>query len=47
MKQRITIMLDDDIAKKLRMIQSKKILKESKNVSFSAIIGETLRKNLK
>lgn len=40
-------MLDDDIEKKLRIKQANEIKKSSTNVSFSMIINETLRKNLK
>ncbi len=45
--KRITIVLDDDLAKKLRIIQSKKISKSKKSVSFSSVINEELRKALK
>ena len=40
-------MLDDVLAKKLRIIQSKKISKSNKSVSFSSAINEELRKALK
>jgi len=45
--KRITIVLDDDLAKKLRVIQSKEISKSTKHVSFSRVINEELRKALK
>jgi len=47
MSKRVTIMLDDVLAKKLRIIQSKKISKSNKSVSFSSVINEELRKALK
>lgn len=46
MKSRITIIIDNDVAKKLRTMQAKKIQKESKNVSFSRVINEILRESL-
>ena len=45
--KRVTIVLDDFLAKKLRIIQSKKISKSNKHVSFSSVINEELRKALK
>ncbi|MCV0391973.1 MAG: hypothetical protein K5790_01625 [Nitrosopumilus sp.] len=47
MAQRITVMLDDEIVKKLRKIQADRIAKEAKSVSFSEIINEVLSKNMK
>jgi hypothetical protein len=47
MAKRITIMLDDDVDKKLRKIQADQIRSSSKNVSFSHVINETLRKEIK
>jgi len=47
MLQRVTIVLDDDLVKKLRIIQSKKIVKSEKSISFSRVINEELRKALK
>jgi len=47
MPERVTIMLEDDIAKKLRLKQSKMIQTSTKNVSFSNVINETLRSALK
>ena len=47
MTKRITIMLDENLFKKLRILQSKKIVQTGKNVSFSKIINDTLRKDLK
>ncbi len=45
--KRITVVLDDEVVKKLRNIQSKKISKSKKSVSFSSVINEELRKSLK
>lgn len=47
MKKRITIMLDDDVAEKLRTIQAKMIQTTSGSVSFSKVINETLKKRIK
>jgi predicted transcriptional regulator len=47
MAKRITIMLDDDLAKKLHEIQAKQIKISVKSVSFSHVVNELLRKNLK
>jgi hypothetical protein len=40
-------MIDDDIDKKLRSIQAKKIQSTTNSVSYSRVINETLRKKLK
>ena len=45
--KRITIMLDDDLVKKLHEIQAKQIKESSESVSFSAVLNETIRKKLK
>jgi len=47
MAKRITVVLDDELVKKLRNIQSMKIRKSKKSVSFSSVINEKLRKSLK
>ncbi len=47
MSKRITVVLDDELVKKLRNIQSMKIRKSKKSVSFSRVINEELRKDLK
>jgi hypothetical protein len=47
MSERITIMLNSDIAKKLRSLQAKKIKESSSTVSFSGIINDVLEKGLK
>jgi hypothetical protein len=47
MAKRITIMLDEDLLKKLHEIQAKQIKESTKSVSFSAVLNETVRKSLK
>jgi len=47
MSKRVTIVLDDDLVKKLRTIQSKNIAKSKESVSFSSVINDELRKTLK
>lgn len=46
MKNRITIVIDDELMKKLRKKQAAMIQKTSKNVSFSKLIAEHLEKSL-
>jgi len=47
MAERITIMMDSEIAKKLRVLQAKKLKDSSSSVSFSRIVNEVLEKGLK
>jgi len=47
MAKRITLMLEDDLAKKLHEIQAKQIRESKKSVSFSHVLNEVLRKNIK
>jgi hypothetical protein len=47
MAKRITIIIDDDLAKKLYEIQAKQIKISVKSVSFSHVVNEVLRKSLK
>ena len=47
MAERLTIMLNSEIAKKLRILQAKKIKESASTVSFSRIVNETLEKGLK
>lgn len=46
MTKRVTISLDDEIDKKLRVKQAAMIKKSSSSVSFSSVINETLAKAL-
>ena len=45
-KQRITITIDSDLVKKLRMKQANKIKKTKKSVSLSQMFEEILKKRL-
>ena len=47
MSKRITVMLDDDLDKKLHLIQAKAIQSTTSSVSFSTVLNETLRNSLK
>ena len=46
MKKRITVMLDEDNMKKLRIIQVQLLKKSNQSVSFSSVIADVLRKEL-
>jgi len=45
--KRITIMIDDELDKKLRVIQANLIQKTNSSVSFSQTLNNQLRKSLK
>ncbi|MEK0369491.1 MAG: hypothetical protein QQN62_07815 [Nitrosopumilus sp.] len=47
MSKRVTIVIDDDLDKKLRTVQAKIIQKEQASYSFSSVVNDTLRKVLK
>ena len=47
MAKRITIMIDDDLDKKIRLIQAKAIQSTTNSVSYSRTINDLIRKNLK
>jgi len=47
MPARITVMLEDEVVKKLRIKQSKLIQESNKAISFSHVINEALKANLK
>ena len=47
MPKRITVVFDDELVKKLRIVQSMKIRKSKKSVSFSSVVNDELRKSLK
>jgi len=47
MSQRVTIMIDDDVNKKLHLIQAKEIFKTNQAISFSRVLNKELRKHLK
>ena len=46
-QDRITIMLDSESHKKLRLIQATKIRKTNGSVSLSAVINEIIKKGLR
>jgi len=45
MGKRVTIMIDDDLDKKLRQHQAKMIQQKQKSYSYSKTINEALRKS--
>lgn len=47
MGKRVTVVLDEDLVKRLHEIQAKMIKDTTKSVSFSQVLNETVRKNLK
>jgi len=47
MGKRVTIVLEDELLKKLHDIQAKLIKDSKANVSFSGVLNDTLRTGLK
>lgn len=47
MAKRVTIMIDEDLDKKLRIKQAKMIQQEQTSYSYSRIVNETIRKVIK
>ena len=47
LSQRITIVLDDDLNRKLRSIQAKMLKEKNRSVSFSRVLNQVLRRGLK
>ena len=47
MGKRITIILDNDLDKKLRLLQAKYISSKKVSCSYSKIVNDTLRKGVK
>ena len=47
MSKRVTIVIDDDLDKKLRLHQAKRIQQEQSSCSYSKVLNESLRKVLK
>jgi len=39
-------MLDEDLAKKLRLLQAKRLKGSNKSISFSKVLNEVIRKGL-
>ena len=46
MTKRITLVLDEDLLKKLRIIQAKQIRDSASNVSLSSVVNDSLKKCL-
>lgn len=40
-------MIDDDLDKKIRLLQAKEITKTTKSVSFSQTLNDVIRNNIK
>ena len=47
MSKRVTIMIDDNIDKKLRLCQAKIIQQKQASCSYSKVVNDVLRKVLK
>ena len=47
MSKRVTIVIDDDLDKKIRLLQAKLITKSTKSVSYSGTLNDIVRKGLK
>ncbi len=47
MSKRVTIVIDEEVDKKLRIIQAKEIQRTSSAVSYSGTINKILKINLK
>lgn len=47
MSRRVSVMIDDDLDKKLRLRQAKIIIHEQSSCSYSKVLNNTLRKYLK
>jgi len=47
MSKRVTIMIDEDLDKKIRLRQAKLIQQEQSSHSYSKTLNEILRKSLK
>jgi predicted transcriptional regulator len=45
--KRVTIMLEDDLVKKIHDIQARQIKETSGSISFSAVLNQVIRKNFK
>jgi hypothetical protein len=47
MPKRITVMIDEDINKKIRLLQAKMIQNENRSVSFSHVLNLVLQNAMK
>lgn len=46
MSKRVTIMVDDDVDKKIRLRQAKEIAQQQKSISYSRVFNDVARKGL-
>ena len=46
MSKRVTIMIDDELDKKIRAFQAKKIQKDSTSYSYSKAVNDIIRKGI-
>jgi len=44
--KRITVIMDDEMIKKLHQIQANLIKKENRSITFSSVLCDTIRKGL-
>ena len=44
MKKRVTVMIDDKLDKKIRLLQAKKIQEENFSYSYSQAVNDIIRK---
>ena len=47
MSRRVTVVIDEDLDKKIRLRQAKLIRQEQSSYSYSRVLNETIRKGLK
>ncbi len=47
MSRRVTVIIDEDLDKKIRLRQAKLIRQEQSSYSYSRVLNETIRKGLK
>ena len=45
--KRVTVMISEDLDKKLHMLQAKRIQNTNKSISYSQILNECIREGLK
>jgi hypothetical protein len=47
MSKRITVMIDEELDKKIRLLQAKKIVQEESSYSYSRVMNDCIRKSLR
>ena len=47
MSKRVSVIIDDDLDRKIKSLQTKRIHHLKKHVSFSKVLNDTMRKGLK